>query len=133
MVNHIEKLELLSEMIAFALVDGELHHFEIIFLTDIAESLGISKVIYLELFTKVYTPTAIKDTFNRLVHFYQLAVLMHCDNRLHINEKIAINEIGVRMGLSLDAMHKVQEMVAKSVDICVPMDALVSIYQLQQN
>jgi Tellurite resistance protein TerB len=128
-----EKINLLSEMIAFALVDGELHTEEINFLTNVAESLEISKTSYLELFSKSYEPVAIKDPFTRIVHFYELALLMHCDNRLHINEKIAINQIGIRMGLSLHSMHVILEMVSKSPDANLPVDALVSVYQLQHN
>ena len=58
---------------------------------------------------------------------------MHCDNRLHVNEQISINEIGIRMGLSLDAMHKVMEIVATSKDSSLPIDDLVSVYKLQHN
>jgi Tellurite resistance protein TerB len=133
MIGLEEKIRLLSEMIAFALVDGELHIEEINFLTDVAESLEISKNEYLDLFSREYEPVMVKDPFTRIVHFYQLALLMHCDNRLHINEKIAINEIGIRSGLSLDAMHVVLEMVAKSTSKNLPIDDLVSVYQLQHN
>jgi hypothetical protein len=133
MITIDEKVGLLSEMIAFALVDGELHIEEINFLTHVAESLEISKEEYLVLFSKKYEPILVKDPFTRIVHFYQLALLMHCDNRLHINEKIAINEIGIRSGLSLNAMHVVLEMVAKSTTKNLPIDDLVSVYQLQHN
>jgi Tellurite resistance protein TerB len=133
MTNLTEKIALLSEMIAFALVDGELHEEEIIFLTSVAETLEISKIDYLSLFSKPYEPVVVKDPFSRIVHFYQLALLMHCDNKLHINEKIAINHIGVRLGLSLDAMNVVLEMVAKSKDNLLPVEALVAVYQLQHN
>jgi Tellurite resistance protein TerB len=133
MITIDEKVGLLSEMIAFALVDGELHIEEINFLTQVAESLEISKEEYLVLFSKKYEPILVKDPFTRIVHFYQLALLMHCDNRLHINEKIAINEIGIRSGLSLNAMHVVLEMVAKSTTKNLPIDDLVSVYQLQHN
>lgn len=128
-----EKIGLLSEMVAFALVDGELHQEELFFLTDVAETLDISKEHYLSLFAKAYEPMIVKDPFTRIVHFYQLAMLMHCDIRLHINEKIAINHIGIRLGLSLDAMHIVLEMVANAPDLSLPIEALVSVYQLQHN
>jgi Tellurite resistance protein TerB len=133
MITLSEKVGLLSEMIAFAMVDGELHLEEINFLTSVAETLEISKEDYLELFSKSYKVILVKDPFTRIVHFYQLALLMYCDNRLHINEKIAINQIGIRLGLSLDAMHVILEMVAKSTTTDLPVDALVSVYQLQHN
>lgn len=132
-MNVKEKNGLLGEMVAFALVDGKLHIDEINFLTSVAENLDISKEDYLKLLKKSYEPIIIKDPFTRIVHFYELALLMHCDSRLHKNEKIAINQIGIRMGLSLDTMHLILEMVAKSDDINLPVDALVSVYQLQHN
>lgn len=106
---------------------------EINFLTLVAENLQIPKDIYLGLFKKSYVSIAIKDPFSRICHFYQLALLMYCDNRLHINEKIAINHIGTRLGLSFDAMLIVLDLVTKSKDKILPVDALVSVYQLQLN
>jgi hypothetical protein len=85
-----EKVGLLSEMIAFALVDGELHLEEINLLTSVAETLAISKELYLELFSKKYEPILIKDPFTRIVHFYQLAILMHCDNRCMLMKKLLL-------------------------------------------
>ena len=70
----IEKIELLSEMIAFALVDGELHSEEINFLTNVAESLEISKGHYLELFSKSYEPILIKDPLLDLF----ISINWHC-------------------------------------------------------
>jgi hypothetical protein len=52
---------------------------------------------------------------------------------MHVNEKVAINQIGIRMGLSLDAMLVILEMVAKSDEKKLPIEALVSVYQLQHN
>lgn len=128
-----EKISLLSEMIAFALVDGELHHLEIVFLTDIAENLQIKKSVYLDLFSRKYEPSDVKDPFSRILHYYQLALLMHCDGRLHVNEHFAINEIGSRMNLSNNVKNLILEMVSKSNSKKIPMENLLEAYQLQNN
>jgi hypothetical protein len=124
---------LLSGMIAFALVDGELHHLEIVFLTGIAENLQISKSVYLDLFSRSYEPTSIKDPFTRIVHFYQLALLMHSDGKLHINEEFAINQIGIQMGLAINVMDLILDLVLKSKSKKIPMENLLEAFQLQNN
>jgi uncharacterized tellurite resistance protein B-like protein len=127
------KVSLLSEMIAFALVDGELHHLEIIFLTDVAENLQISKSVYLDLFSRNYEPTSVKDPFSKIVHYYQLALLMHSDGKLHVNEQFAINEIGTRMGLTENVMNVILEMVSKAKNKKIPSENLMKVYNMQYN
>lgn len=128
-----EKVNLLSEMIAFALVDGELHHLEIIFLTAIAENLQISKSVYLDLFLRDYIPTSVKDPFSKIVHFYQLALLMHCDGKLHEKEQFSIDQIGTRMGLTTKVTELILDKVLNSRNKKIPMDNLLEIYNMQYN
>lgn len=74
-----EKISLLQEMIAFALVDGELHDREYDFLELIANELEIDKTTFFDLFKNRGTIVVIKDEFNRICQFYRLALLMHSD------------------------------------------------------
>ncbi len=74
-----EKISLLQEMIAFALVDGELHDREDDFLELIANELEIDKTTFFDLFKNRGTIVVIKDEFNRICKFYRLALLMHSD------------------------------------------------------
>jgi hypothetical protein len=128
-----EKVSLLSEMITFALVDGELHSLEIDFLTSIAENLQISKSVYLDLFSRPFDFEVVKEPFSRIVHFYQLALLMYCDGRLHVNEESTIDHIGLRMGLNQNVMESILTMVATSKNKKIPFDNLMEVYQLQYN
>jgi hypothetical protein len=128
-----EKINLLSEMIAFAIVDGELHHLEIVFLTNIAENLQISKSVYLDLFSRNYEPAVVKDPFSRIVHYYQLALLMHCDGKLHVNEQFAIANIGTSMGLNKNVTDLILKMVSESKNKKIPTDNLLMAYNLQFN
>ncbi len=128
-----DKVSLLSEMIAFSLVDGELHHLEIVFLTDIAEKLEIRKLVYSDLFSRKYKPNIIKDPFTKIVHFYQLALLMHCDGKLHINEQSEILIIGTRMELATNVMKVILEMVFVSKNKEIPTENLYKVFNMQYN
>ncbi|EKT3964846.1 excinuclease ABC subunit B, partial [Flavobacterium psychrophilum] len=69
MNSHQEKISLLSEMIAFAIIDCELHDREYDFLLSISEELEIEKKIFLDLFNKRNELVIIKDEFSRIIHF----------------------------------------------------------------
>ncbi len=133
MSSEKEKVSLLSEMIAFALVDDELHNLEIDFLIDVAENLQISKSVYLDLFSRNFEPIIVKDPFSRIIHFYQLALLMYCDGKLHINEQFSINNIGLRMGLTSNVTNLILEMVSKAKNKKIPSENLFEVYNLQFN
>lgn len=128
-----DKVSLLSEMIAFSLVDGELHHLEIVFLTDIAEKLEIRKSVYSDLFSRKYEPNTIKDSFTKIIHYYQLALLMHCDGKLHANEQSEIIEIGTRMELTNNIMKVILEMVSVSKNKEIPTENLLKVFSMQFN
>lgn len=128
-----EKINLLSEMIAFALVDGELHEDEMSLLHFISQELEIEISEFMRLFFEPKKSVVIKEQFSRVLHFYQLALIMHCDNRLHTSEKIAIKDIGIRMGLCPISMKTILEMMEQSSDNKVDIDVLITIFQHQHN
>ena len=77
MDSYQEKISLLQEMIAFALIDGELHDREYDFLEIVSQELEIEKETFLKLFQTSNKTVVIKDEFNRICQFYRLALLMH--------------------------------------------------------
>src|SRR4051812_39841666 len=107
MDKHDEKLALLSEMIAFSVIDGRLHEREYLFLSMIAEELQVGKGDFKSLFHQEEYPVVIKSEFERVQQFYRLALLMHCDGVLHEREQIKIHEIGINMGLNPHAIKRV--------------------------
>jgi hypothetical protein len=133
MNSHQEKISLLSEMIAFAIIDGELHDREYDFLLLISEELEIDKEIFLELFNKRNEFIIIKDEFNRIIHFYRLALLMHCDGVLHKREKIAIHEMGITMGLNPFAMKRILKLMEDSPKQMIAPEKLICAFQEQLN
>jgi len=128
-----EKLSLLQEMIAFALIDGELHDREYDFLEMVAMELEIEKAVFHKLFEKRDSVSVIKDEFHRICQFYRLALLMHSDGVLHEAEQIKINEIGINMGLNPYAMKRILNLMKNSPNRMVEGDVLLSVFTEQHN
>ena len=128
-----EKISLLSEMIAFAVIDGELHDREYDFLLMVSQELEIDKTTFLQLFEQRKEFSVIKDEFHRILHFYRLALLMHCDGVLHEREKKAINEIGINMGLNPYATKRVLKLMEDAPNQMVDAEVLLTSFQEQLN
>ena len=133
MDSYQEKISLLQEMIAFALIDGELHDREYDFLEMVAMELEIEKSVFYKLFEKRDSVSVIKDEFHRICQFYRLALLMHSDGVLHEAEQIKINEIGINMGLNPYAMKRVLNLMKNSPNRMVEGDVLLSVFTEQHN
>ncbi len=133
MNTRAEKVSLLSDMIAFAIVDGELHEREYLFLSLIAVELGISKEELKQLFHEEHRSEIIKSEFERIQQFYRMALLMHCDGVLHEREHIKIHEIGVNMGLNPFAIKRVLKAMQESPTRMVHPDFLLEVFQEQHN
>ncbi|WNM18954.1 excinuclease ABC subunit B [Flavobacterium capsici] len=133
MENYEEKLALLSEMISFSVVDGQLHKREYLFLTMIAEELEISKEDLNSLFHQENNSVVIKSEFERIQQFYRLALLMHCDGVLHERETIKIHEIGINMGLNPHAIKRVLKAMEQSPNKMISPEFLLEVFQEQLN
>lgn len=128
-----QKVSLLLDMIAFAIVDGELHEREYNFLSLIALELGIDKQEFKQLFHEENPSEIIKNEFERIQQFYRLALLMHCDGVLHEREEIKIHEIGINMGLNPFAMKRVLKAMEQSPTRMVSPDYLLEVFLEQSN
>ena len=128
-----QKLSLLADMIAFAIVDGELHEREYMFLSIIAVELGINKEELKQLFHEENRSEIIKSEFERIQQFYRLALLMHCDGTLHEREQVKIHEIGINMGLNPFAIKRVLKAMEQSPTRMVSPDYLLEVFQEQLN
>jgi tellurite resistance protein len=128
-----QKISLLSDMIAFAVVDGKLHKNEFQFLSLIADDLEINPAEFQQLFHTENQTEVIKDDFERIQQFYRLALLMHSDGILHEREEIRIHEIGIGMGLDPFAMKRVLKAMAKSPTRMLAPDYLLEVFQEQNN
>ncbi|MFN3967924.1 excinuclease ABC subunit B [Flavobacterium sp.] len=133
MNKYEEKLALLTEMIAFSVVDGRLHEREYLFLTMIADELQVALEDFKALFHQENYTTVIKTEFERIQQFYRLALLMHCDGVLHEREQIKIHEIGINMGLNPHAIKRVLKAMEISPTKMISPEFLLEVFQEQLN
>lgn len=133
MNTYDQKISLLSEMIEFAKVDGELHEREMEFLSLVAQELSIDKPVFIDLFRQQSDIRVIKSEAQRIHQFYRLALLMHVDGKLHQNEHIAIRQLGINMGLSPAAMNRVLDLMKASPTGMVEPELVVGAFKEQQN
>jgi uncharacterized tellurite resistance protein B-like protein len=133
MNTYEEKLSLLSEMIAFAKIDGQVHEREYRFLSIVAVQLRIDRPTFEDLFVHPAKKEILKTEHERILQFYRLALLMHADGVLHDNEQVAIREIGINMGLSPFAMKGVLNEIKRSPTGLVDPELLLALFRAQQN
>lgn len=133
MSTYEEKLSLLSEMISFAKIDGQIHEREYQFLTIVASQLRVEKTDFESLFAHEAEKVIIKSEDQRILQFYRLALLMHADGILHDNEQVAIREMGINMGLSPFAMKSVLLEMQRSPSGLIDPAKLLALFHAQHN
>ena len=133
MTTYEQKLSLLSEMIAFAKIDGQVHEREYRFLSIVASQLKIEKDTFEALFTDPAPKVVVKSEHERILQFYRLALLMQADGILHSNEQVAIREMGINMGLSPYAMKSVLVEMQRSPTGLIDPEILLALFRAQQN
>jgi hypothetical protein len=133
MDSYQEKMSLLQEMIAFALVDDNLDDREYDFLEIVAQDLEIDKETFLQLFKGNRESKVIKDEFTRICQFYRLALLMYSDGIVHEKEQIKINEIGINMGLNPYAIKRILHLMKTSPSRMVSGEILLAVFSEQHN
>ncbi|WP_432670951.1 excinuclease ABC subunit B [Flavobacterium sp. SM2513] len=133
MDTHATKINLLSEMIAFSIVDGELHEREYQFLSLVANELKITKSEFEDLFHQERFVIPIKSENQRIQQFYRLALLMHIDGVLHEKEAIAIKQIAIDMGLNPSATSRFLELIRKTKNRIMEPNEVYALFKEQRN
>jgi uncharacterized tellurite resistance protein B-like protein len=133
MNTQVEKINLLSEMIAFSVVDGRLHEREYQFVWIVAQELGVGKKEFNDLFHQELPTTVIKSDFERIQQFYRLALLMHVDGVLHQKEEVAIRQIAINMGLNPNATNRVLKLMKASPNAMISPKVVLDYFQEQLN
>ena len=133
MINRVEKLSLLSEMIAFARVDNSLNEIEYKFLLGVAKQLDISQEDFDYLLTNPVTYVKLKSYSERIVQFHRLVLLMNIDNDITPREIHKLHNFGLRMGLNFDAINRVLELMESFPNKIIPPDFLLDIFKVQYN
>ena len=133
MNTYKKKINLLSEMISFSVVDGRLHQREYEFLWIVAQELKINKDDFNELFHQELPTDIIKSEIGRIQQFYRLALLMHCDGVLHEKEEIALRQIAITMGLNPHATKRILKMMAEAPNAILNPEILLKMFHEQDN
>jgi len=133
MTNRIEKLSLLSEMIAFAKVENSLKPIEYSFLLAIAKQLDISREDFDYLIEHPVSYMHLKSHSERIVQFHRLVLLMNIDREHTPHEITKLHNFGLRMGLSHESINKVLYLMESFPNKIVPPDVLIDIFKVQSN
>lgn len=135
MINRVEKLSLLSEMIAFAKYDKDIKHIEFNFLLGVAKQLEISREDFDYLIEHPINYIHLKSHSERIVQFHRLVLLMNIENQADNNSKgvIKLYNFGLRMGLSHESITKVLYLMESFPNKIVPPDVLIDIFKTQYN
>lgn len=133
MVNRVEKLSLLSEMIAFAKYDKDIKEIEYNFLLGVSRQLEISREDFEYLIEHPVTYTHLKSHSERIVQFHRLVLLMNIDSEGSSKGAIKLFNFGLRMGLSHESISKVLYLMESFPNKIVPPDVLIDIFKTQYN
>lgn len=137
MINRVEKLSLLSEMIAFAKYDKDIRRIEYNFLLGVAKQLGITREDFEYLLENPVSYTHLKSHSERIVQFHRLVLLMNIEQEYEgENYKSGVTKLynfGLRMGLSHESITKVLYLMDSFPDKIVPPDVLIDIFKTQYN
>ncbi|GAA4976733.1 TerB family tellurite resistance protein [Algibacter aquimarinus] len=137
MVNRVEKLSLLSEMIAFAKYDKDIQRIEYNFLLGVAKQLDITREDFEYLIEHPVTYTHLKSHSERIVQFHRLVLLMNIEQESNEGNNssgvIKLYNFGLRMGLSHESITKVLYLMESFPNKIVPPDVLIDIFKTQYN
>jgi len=133
MINRVEKLSLLSEMIAFARINNNLRAIEHKFLLGVAKQLEITREDYDYLLDNPVTHVNLKSHSERIVQFHRLILLMNLDREIADKDLIRLHNFGLRMGLGHEAINRVLDLMESFPDKIVPPDFLIDIFKTQYN
>ncbi|MBU2940226.1 TerB family tellurite resistance protein [Lacinutrix sp. C3R15] len=133
MINRVEKLSLLSEMIAFAKNDKRIKKIEYKFLLGVAKQLSISREDFDYLIKNPIHHVHLKSHSERIVQFHRLVLLMSIDGEITDKEINKLHNFGLRMGLNYDSINTVLYLMESFPNKIVPPDVLIDIFKVQYN
>jgi len=133
MINRVEKLSLLSEMIAFARIDKTLKDIEYNFLLGVAKQLEITREDFDYLLDNPVTHINLKSHSERIVQFHRLVLLMNLGLTITDRDLVSLHNFGLRMGLSHESINKVLDLMESFPNKIIPPDFLIDIFKIQYN
>ena len=123
-----EKLSLLSEMLSFAQVDGEIKEEEYRFIVAVAAQLNVTKQELDNLQIQKVDKKVLQPETQRILHFQRLVLLMNVDNKISQKELHTIKDFGFKMGLRPEAINTVLREMHNYPNKMIPADVLIKIF-----
>lgn len=133
MSTYREKLSILSEMIAFARADQAMKDSEYAFLLGVADQLGVDREDFAVLLEKEAEHILPASEAERILQFHRLVLLMNVDRNEQREEIRRLHNIGLAMGLSLNAIDQVLLVMHQYPDKIVPPEVLIGIFKAHYN
>ena len=133
MTNRVEKLSLLSEMIAFSKGDTNLKPIEFNFLLAVAKQLEVSREDFDYLISNPINGIVLKSHSERIVQFHRLVLLAHLDSKRSGKDEAKLFNYGLKMGLNHESIMRVLYLMDGFPDRVVPAEVLIDIFRTQYN
>lgn len=133
MSSHKEKLSILSEMIAFAKIDGVVKAPEYNFLLSVSAQLGVDRDTFDSLFEVEIEHIIPKSQAERILQFHRLVLLMNVDQVQQEIEVSRLHNIGLGMGLPPSAIEQVLTIMHQYPGNIVPPKVLIDIFKAHYN
>lgn len=126
---NIEKHQIISDMIALAKADNNIHEREYQFILAVADRLGVQKQEVAHLFDNPLTPVVAKTELQRITQFHRLLLLMNVDQETHVVEVDAIRNYGLQLGIRPEAIEQILNEMNQYKDKMIPSSRLVEIFK----
>lgn len=128
-----EKLRLLSDLIALASADGEYREEEYDLLQQVAELLQVEPMEVEKLFDAHQKFQAPPEEYKRIVIFHHLLRMMNADGEVSEDEVYLLKELGLKLGLSVQAIEQSIKVVNLYPNGNIPAEEMIRIFQVQHN
>lgn len=133
MLTYKEKLAVISQMIQLSKVDSVFHEKEKQFIDLLASEYNIKNTDLQELLNESQKDIVFHNNFQRIEHFYRMALLMHCDKSRTEEELVYIKNMGLKLGLSPFAAQSVMDEMQKSETNMIDGEKLLEIFKRHEN
>ncbi len=135
MDEYNKKLSHINDLIRLSQIDGQESHMEMNFINEVADRLGVSfsdveKLKSNELKIKFSTPTFQKQIIEQ---FHRLILLMGIDKLIYKEEVSFCVKLGMRMGLSYQAISEILRKTIRNPAYIMQKDELEEIFRKYSN
>jgi hypothetical protein len=128
-----EKLSALSQLIAFARSGKVIKDVEYDFLVLVADQIGVDKNTFDRLLKNPVPHLNLKTESERIVQFHRLVLLMNVDREIEPSELQKIHQLGIKMGLNLQAIDKTLAIMHQYENNSIPANVLLNIFKTYYN